>query len=227
MIKKILIKVSGEMLGDVFDEERIYYMAECLQKARETGACIGVVIGAGNIMRGAGASYLHRSKADSAGMLGTVINSIVLQDVLESRYQTPCTVLGAFEIAGMCGKASPAAISQNFEEGRLVIFAGGTGAPYFSTDTAGVLKALEMDAELMVKATKVDGVYDKDPVKYPDAVKYDKLSYIDAISQKLGVMDLTAASLAMENNLPMRVIDLTPENLTGIIKGQNLGTLIS
>ncbi len=226
-IKRILIKTSGEMLGGSFDEDSINFMAKSLKAAYETGADIGVVIGAGNIMRGAGAHYIQRSKADSAGMLGTVINSIVLQDTLENKFDIPSIVLGAFEIDGICRKNSPSLIKESFEQKKIIIFGGGTGAPYFSTDTAGVLKALEMGAELMVKATKVDGVYDKDPKKFSDAKKYAEISYMDTLEQKLGVMDLTAASLAMENHLPIRVVDLKGENLAGIIKGQNLGTLIS
>lgn len=231
MIQRILIKVSGEMLGGSpgqgFDKQALWNMAECLTQAYHTNAHIGVVIGAGNIMRGTSADFLTRSKADSAGMLGTAINSIVLQDILEKDFSIPSIVLGAFSIEGMCHQASPALIQDSFSHNKLIIFAGGTGAPYFSTDTAGVLKALEMNAELMIKATKVDGVYDKDPNKFDDAIKYEQISYIDTLQQQLGVMDLTATSLAMENKLPIRVVNLCKNNLVNIIQGKSVGTLIS
>ncbi len=225
MAKKILIKVSGEMLGQGFDKSAIWTMADQLKKAYQTNAHIGVVIGAGNIMRGASTKFVTRSKADGAGMLGTAINSIVLQDILEKDFSVPSIVLGSFAIEGICPQASPSLIYDSFENKKLIIFAGGTGAPFFSTDTAGVLKALEMNAELMIKATKVDGVYDKDPQKFPDAKKYQHISYMETLNQQLGVMDLTAISLAMENHLPLRVGIL--EDLASIINGENLGTLIS
>ncbi|MGL5956600.1 MAG: uridine monophosphate kinase [Brevinema sp.] len=231
MLKKILIKVSGEMLGgnlgQGFEHSALQSMAESLQKAYQTKAHIGVVIGAGNIIRGIAAQFLTRTKADAAGMLGTAINSIILQDILEKDFSIPSTVLGSFAIEGLFPQASPIMIAECFRQNKLIIFAGGTGAPYFSTDTAGVLKALEMGADLMIKATKVDGVYNKDPKKFPDAVKYDTISYMDTLKQQLEVMDLTATSLAMENKLPIRVVNLCGDNLVSIINGVPIGTLIS
>ncbi len=229
MLKRILIKVSGEMLGGTvgqgFDKSALWTMAEQLKKAYETNAHIGVVIGAGNIMRGASAEFVTRSKADGAGMLGTAINSIVLQDILEKDFSVPNIILGAFSIEGICPQASPSLIQDSFENKKMIIFAGGTGAPFFSTDTAGVLKALEMHADIIIKATKVDGVYDKDPQKFPDAKKYQQISYMETLNQQLGIMDLTAISLAMENNLPICVGNLN--DLTDIISGKPAGTIIS
>ena len=231
MLKRILIKASGEMLGGAqgsgLDHDALLSLAQDLKQAHYTGAQLGVVIGAGNIMRGTSAQYLTRSKADSAGMLGTAINAIALQDILQKECQIDCVVLGAFSIDGMFEKSSPQLLDNYFAQKKVVIFAGGTGAPYFSTDTAGVLKALEMNADIMIKATKVDGVYDKDPHKFADAKKYDKISYQDVLAQQLNIMDLTATSLAMENNLPIRVVDLSGDNLVAIINQKSIGTLVS
>lgn len=231
MYQKILIKLSGEMLaGDLghgLNQKSLLFMAEALKGAYATKAQIGVVIGAGNIMRGATAQYLTRTKADAAGMLGTSINAIALQDVLQKEYQIDAIVLGSFSISGVFDQASPQLLEECFAHRKLVIFAGGTGSPYFSTDTAGVLKALEMQATLMIKATKVDGVYDKDPMEFPDAQKYDQISYQEVLQKRLNIMDLTATSLAMENDLPIRVTNISQQNLIDIIEGKSVGTLVS
>ena len=167
MLKRILIKASGEMLGGTggygLDQDSLLTLAKYLKQAHDTGAQLGIVIGAGNIMRGTSAQYLTRTKADSAGMLGTAINAIVLQDILQQEFQLDCIVLGAFSIDGMFQQSSPQLLDTYFTQKKVVIFAGGTGAPYFSTDTAGVLKALEMNADLMINVTKDDRVYKKDP----------------------------------------------------------------
>ncbi len=231
MLKRILIKASGEMLGGTggygLDQDSLLTLAKYLKQAHDTGAQLGIVIGAGNIMRGTSAQYLTRTKADSAGMLGTAINAIVLQDILQQEFQLDCIVLGAFSIDGMFQQSSLQLLDTYFTQKKVVIFAGGTGAPYFSTDTAGVLKALEMNADLMIKATKVDGVYDKDPHQFPDAKKYDFISYQEILAKKLNVMDFTATSLAMENNLPIRVVNLSGDNLVSIINKKSIGTLVS
>ena len=228
-MKRVLIKVSGEMLlgkDSAIDKNALTEMAHILQKAYHTGTQIAVVIGAGNIIRGGSTDFLLRTKADQAGMLGTAINAIALQDILQRELSVSSVVLGAFPISGMFQQQSPKNISNAFKDHSIIIFAGGTGAPFFSTDTAVVLKALEIKADILIKATKVDGVYDKDPVLYSDAVKYDRISYQDAISQQLKVMDLTALSLAMENRLPIRVTKLSSENIIGIINGKEIGTLV-
>lgn len=231
MDKRILIKVSGEMLGGSLgyglDQEALFTMARDLKSAYDTGTQLGIVIGAGNIMRGSSTQYLSRAKADSIGMLGTAMNSIALQDTLQKDFHMDCVVFGSFNIDGMFFKSSPQLLEESFAKNQLVIFAGGTGAPYFSTDTTGVLKALEINADLMIKATKVDGIYDKDPMKNPDAKKYETISYQEVLIQRLNVMDLTATSLAMQNNLPIRVTNFTGENLVDIINNKSIGTLVS
>lgn len=228
---RILIKLSGEMLSGIqgygLEKEALLSITQDLQQAYQTGTQIGVVIGAGNIMRGASTEFLTRNKADNAGMLGTVINAIALQDTLEKNMGIDSVILGSFGIDGMFPKASPQLIEECFKNNKMILFAGGTGAPYFSTDTTGVLKALEINADLMVKATKVDGIYDKDPIKHKDAKKYHSISYQDVLIQRLNVMDLTAISLAMENNLPLRVVNLSGDNLKAIINGKSIGTLVS
>lgn len=228
-MKRVLIKVSGEMLGEQggIDQDLLTHMASILNQAYKQNIEIAIVIGAGNIMRGTSTKFLDRQHADSAGMLGTAINSIALQNCLEKNFGTASIVLGAFSIDGMFDQATPQNIQQAFEKNQIIIFAGGIGSPFFSTDTAGVLKALEINAELMIKATKVDGVYNKDPKKYPDAAKYDSISYQEVLEKKLHVMDLTAISLAMENNLPIRVTELTEKNLVDILNGKSIGTLVS
>jgi len=229
--KRVLIKVSGESLGGSIgsglEQNSIINMAQSIYDAYSTNIEIAIVIGAGNIIRGHSSQFLSRTKADSAGMLGTAINAIALQDILETHFQIPSIVLGAFCIDSIFMQATPSIIHQAFKDKKIIVFAGGIGVPYFSTDTAGVLKSLEINADLMIKATKVDGVYDKDPHLYPDAQKFNKISYEEVLKQKLQVLDLTATSLAMENQLPIRVTNLSGENLIKIINGESLGTIIS
>lgn len=229
--ERVLIKVSGEALGGSIgvglEQNSITNMAKNIQAAYNTNIEIAIVIGAGNIIRGTSSQFLSRTKADSAGMLGTAINAIALQDTLESVCHIPSIVLGAFSIDSIFMQATPALIERAFKEKKIIVFAGGIGAPFFSTDTAGVLKALEINADLMIKATKVDGVYDQDPHLYPNAQKFDTISFEEVLHQKLQIMDLTATSLAMENKLPIRVTNLSGENLVEILNGVPLGTLIS
>ncbi|MGL4394392.1 MAG: UMP kinase [Brevinema sp.] len=228
-MKRVLIKLSGEMLGEQggIDHNSLMEMASIIKTASQHNVKIGIVIGAGNIMRGSSTKFLDRTRSDSAGMLGTAINAIALQNCLEKDFGVKSRVLGSFAIDGMFDQANPDLVQDLFEKNTIVIFAGGTGAPFFSTDTAGVLKALEIGADLMIKATKVDGVYNKDPKKHSDAVKYDTISYQEVLEKQLHVMDLTAISLAMEQSLPIRVTELTAENITALLSGQSIGTLVS
>ncbi|MGL4388910.1 MAG: uridine monophosphate kinase [Brevinema sp.] len=228
-MKRVLIKLSGEMLGEQggIAHESLMEMSSIMKTASQFDSKIGVVIGAGNIMRGSSTKFLDRVRSDAAGMLGTAINAMALQNCLEKDFGVKSCVLGAFAIDGMFEKASPDIVCDYFKQGYLIIFAGGTGSPFFSTDTAGVLKALEINADLLIKATKVDGVYDKDPKKYADAVKFDQISYQEVLDKNLSVMDLTAISLAMEQSLPIRVTELTEKNITALLKGQSIGTLVS
>lgn len=227
--QKVLIKISGEVLGGQagsgFDEPSLREVCSVLKEAHATGSQISVVCGAGNIMRGAGAGYLGRSRADNAGMLGTAVNILVLEGLL-LEMGVPALACGAFNIEGILPKLSPSQMEEK-GKGHLLLFAGGTGCPYFSTDTAGVLKALETSSQLMIKATKVDGVYSADPKKDPSAKLYQRISYAEVLNKKLGVMDLTAVSLAMENKLPLRVTDIFRKGaVKAIIEGKDIGTLV-
>ncbi len=193
------------------------------------GVETGLVIGAGNIFRGvAGASKgMDRSTADNMGMLATVMNSLALQDALE-RCGVDTRVQSAIPMQSVCEPYIRRRATRHLEKGRTVIFAAGTGNPYFTTDSAGVLRALEIDADLIIKATKVDGVYDKDPVKYSDAVKYDRLTYDMVLKQGLRVMDAAGIALAKEEKKPILVMNMTvPGNVRKAVLGENVGTLIS
>jgi len=192
------------------------------------GVEIGLVIGAGNIFRGvAGASKgMDRSTADNMGMLATVMNSLAMQDALE-RCGVDTRVQSAIPMQSVCEPYIRRRATRHLEKGRTVIFAAGTGNPYFTTDSAGVLRALEIDADLIIKATKVDGVYDKDPVKYSDAVKYDTLTYDTVLKQGLRVMDAAGIALAKEDNKPILVMNMAVAgNITKAVSGENVGTLI-
>lgn len=232
MYNRVLIKISGEILGDAagtcLAAENMHSVCAQLKTVSKSGVQAGVVIGAGNVMRGATAQFLDRVRADSIGMLGTVVNALALQNVLFRDFQVQSVICGSFPIEGMVSKLNPDQIEDAFSKNKLILFAGGTGAPFFSTDTAGVLKALEINAQLMIKATKVDGVYDKDPLKFADAKRYETISYEEVLEKKLNVMDWTATSLAMEHKLPIRVTDIFQEGqLNAIVSGQSFGTLVS
>ncbi|MGL5722078.1 MAG: uridine monophosphate kinase [Brevinema sp.] len=231
MIKyqRVLIKISGEVLGGSkgagFDEVAVQHVCEVLKEAHELGCQVSVVCGAGNIMRGAGSQWLDRFPADQAGMLGTAVNTLVLQNTLQ-RMGIAASVCGAFAVEGMIPKLTPTQINETLKT-HVLLFAGGTGAPFFSTDTTGVLKALETSSDLMIKATKVDGVYSCDPHKDKNAKFFANICYSEVLEKNLKVMDLPAISLAMENKLPIRVTDIFQKGaVTAIIKGQDIGTLI-
>jgi uridylate kinase len=229
---RILLKLSGEALmgdGDYgIDPATIRRIAGEVHQLSDAGVEVGLVIGGGNIFRGAGLAQggMDRVTGDQMGMLSTVINSLAMQDALE-KLGSPCRVMSALKINQVCEDYIRRRAIRHLEKGRVVIFAAGTGNPFFTTDSAASLRAIEIGAEIMLKATKVDGVYSADPVHNPDAVRYEKLSYDEAIARKLGVMDATALVLCRDQGMPVRVFDLlAPGNLQQIISGGDVGTLV-
>ena len=230
--KRILLKISGEALageqGFGINTDVLDTICTQIKEVHDLGLEIGLVVGGGNIWRGLSGSRkgMDRSQADYMGMLATVINSLALQDCLESK-GIPTRVQTAIEMREVAAPYIRRRAVRHLERGRIVIFGAGTGNPYFSTDTTAALRAAEIGAEIIFKATKVDGVYDKDPMKFEDAKKYDSLSYIDVIKNGLGVMDSTATTLCMDNHIPILVFDL---NNTGNIKravmGEPIGTIV-
>lgn len=229
---RVLIKLGGEALagpdGFGIDPAEAEVLAEKVKRVKDLNVQVALVIGAGNLWRGRqGLDHgMERTTADHMGMLATVMNALALQDALErkgvvTRVQTAITMQAIAE-PYIRGRAI-----RHLEKGRVVIMGAGTGNPYFTTDTAAALRAMEIDAEVMIKATKVDGVYDGDPKKDPNAKRYDRLTFLDALNQRLGVMDATAITLCMDHDLPILVLDLwQPEALERVVMGQNVGTLI-
>ena len=227
--KRILLKLSGEALmgEDAFgiNRQTIEQIVSEIAQVSRMGVEIGVVIGGGNIFRG-GSAGMDRAHADYMGMLATVINSLALQDALESR-GSHTRVLSAIEMERLAEPYIRRRAIRHLEKGRLVIFAAGTGNPYFTTDTAASLRAMEIGAEIVMKATRVDGVYDKDPHKFKDARMYRRLSYLDVLNQNLAVMDSTAISLCRDNHLPILVFNMTkPGNIRRVVLGEALGTMV-
>lgn len=230
--QRILLKLSGEALagkqGTGINTAVIQQIARDVAEVHRTGIQIGLVIGGGNIFRGVAASAegMDRASSDYMGMLATMINSLALQDALEKE-GVPTRVQSAIAMAEIAEPYIRRKAIRHLEKGRIVIFGAGTGNPYFTTDTAASLRAMEINAQVLMKATKVDGIYDKDPVKHADAVKYDKISYIDVLNKGLQVMDSTAISLCMDNKLPILTFDLTKEgNIMKVVKGEQVGTLV-
>ena len=231
--KRILLKLSGEaLMGEDSFGINTDVLAEISAEIKdiiELGVEVGIVIGAGNIFRGVkGASQgMDRTAADNMGMIATVINSIALQDALE-RSGVATRVMSAIPMRLVCEPYIRRRATRHLEKGRAVIFAAGTGNPYFTTDSAGVLRALEIDADVIIKATKVDGVYDKDPMQYDDAVKYETLTYDEVLSRNLRVMDAAGIALAKEDKKPILVLNMTRSgNIHRAICGEDVGTLIS
>lgn len=231
--RRILLKLSGEALsgpqGFGIDPRRALEMAEGVRAVREMGVDVALVIGAGNLWRGREglASGMDRATADYMGMLATVMNSLAMMDALES-LNVMTRVQTAIEMRTVAEPYIRRRAIRHLEKGLVVIFGAGTGNPYFSTDTAAALRAMEIEANVLIKATKVDGVYDSDPHKNPNAVKFDHLTYIDAINKHLGVMDSTAITLCMENKLPILVLNLgDPTALRKALLGEPVGTLVS
>lgn len=230
--KRILLKLSGEALagdqGFGINSNVIQEIASGVAAAHETGVEMGIVIGGGNIFRGVAASAngMDRASSDYMGMLATCINALALQDALEKK-GVFTRVQSAIEMAEIAEPYIRRRAIRHLEKKRVVIFAAGTGNPYFTTDTAAALRAMEIDAEVIMKATKVDGVYDKDPKKFPDAVKFDEIRYIDVLNRRLEVMDSTAISLCMDNSLPILTFNLKdPGNILRAIRGETIGTLV-
>jgi uridylate kinase len=230
--KRILLKLSGEALvGD--DEygispEVIGSIAREVADVRALGVEVAIVIGGGNIFRGVAASSkgMDRASADYMGMLATVINALALQDALENK-GVDTRVQSAIEIHEIAEPYIRRRATRHLEKGRVVIFAAGTGNPYFTTDTAAALRAMEVNADVIMKATKVDGIYDADPVKVATALKFDELTYIDVLKKSLKVMDSAAISLCMDNNLPIIVFNLKQKgNVVKVVKGEKIGSIV-
>jgi uridylate kinase len=231
--RRVLIKLSGEaLMGDAaygISPDVIRRIASEMNELTESGVEVAIVIGGGNIFRGAGlaAAGIDRVTGDHMGMLATVINSLAMQDALE-RLGVIARVMSAISINEICEDYIRRKAVRHLEKGRVVIFAAGTGNPFFTTDSAASLRAIEINAELLIKATKVDGVYSADPVTEKTARRYDELSYDEVLEQKLGVMDATAIVLCRENNMPLRVLDMTqPGSMMRAVQGLNEGTLIT
>ncbi len=231
--KRILLKLSGEaLMGDDNYGINTGVLADISEEIKiitSLGVEVGVVIGAGNIFRGVkGASQgMDRTTADNMGMLATVINSLALQDALE-RTGVATRVLSAIPMRLVCEPYIRRRATRHLEKGRVVIFAAGTGNPYFTTDSAGVLRALEIDADIIIKATKVDGVYDKDPMEHADAVKYDTLSYHEVLTKGLRVMDAAGIAIAKEDGKPIMILNMTtPGNIRRAVCGESVGSIIT
>ena len=230
--KRILLKLSGEALagksGFGIDVDEAETLAKRIKEVYDTGLEVAVVIGAGNLWRGKQGldRGMDRSTADYMGMLATVMNAMALMDALE-REGVITRVMSAIEMRAIAEPYIRRRATRHLEKGRVVIFGAGTGNPFFSTDTAAALRATEIDADVVIKATKVDGVYDSDPKKNPDAKKFDELTYIDVINRRLAVMDSTAITHCMENRIPILVVNLwDPHALLSALRGDAVGTLV-
>lgn len=231
--RRLLLKLSGEALGDAqsngIDGARVGDMADQIGEVRQLGIELVIVIGGGNIFRGVSGSEkgIERATADYMGMLATVINALALQDALERR-GVPTRVQSAINMTQIAEPFIRRRAVRHLEKGRVVIFAAGTGNPYFSTDTAAALRANEMGVEVILKATKVDGIYDSDPKKNAKAKRFSRITYLEALQQQLKVMDSTAFSLCMDNKMPIIVFDLfKPHNLKRVVQGEEVGTLVT
>ena len=228
--KRILLKLSGEALaGDKhtgFDEATVLEIARQVKAVHDDGAEIGVVIGGGNFWRGRTSGKMDRTRADHMGMLATTINSLALCDALE-QLGADVRVQTAIEMRQIAEPYIRNKAIRHFQKGRIVIFGCGTGSPFFSTDTAAALRAVEINADVLLKATNVDGVYDKDPNKFDDAVKFDNVTFKEVLAKDIKVMDSTAFSLCKDNDLSILVFDLTdPENIVKAVSGEAIGTLV-
>lgn len=230
--KRILLKLSGEaLMGDLdfgIDAKITQRLAGEIADLSRSGLEIAIVVGGGNIFRGEGLaqSGIDRVTGDHMGMLATVMNALSMQDAIEKQ-GVLCRVMSGLQIKEVCEDYIRRRAVRHLEKGRVVIFAAGTGNPFFTTDSAASLRASEINADLMLKATKVDGVYDSDPKKNPNAVKYHRVTYDDALAQKLGVMDATAIVMCRDNNIPLRVIDIFGDgDLVRAAHGEDVGTLV-
>lgn len=229
--KRILLKLSGEVLSGSqhhgIDFNRTLEIAREIKECVEEGYEIGIVVGGGNFWRGKSNEYMDRATSDYIGMLGTVMNSLALGDAFK-QINVPVRVQTGVEMRQIAEFYIKDRAIRHLEKGRVVIFGCGTGSPFFSTDTASALRAAEINADILIKATKVDGVYNKDPKKYKDSIKYNEIKYIDVLNKKLNVMDSTAISLCMEENIPIMVFNIEEKgNLKKAIIDKSIGTIIN
>lgn len=228
--KRILLKLSGEVLagegGKGIDFDTVKPICEVIKECADLGVQIGIVVGGGNFWRGRSSGTMDRTRADQMGMLATVINCLALQEALIQE-GNDAVVMTALDIQRVARSFNKDEAVRLLEAGRVVIFGGGTGNPFFSTDSGAALRACEIEADIFFKATNVDGVYDKDPNKFADAVKYDTLTYDEILEKHLGVMDNTAAALAGNSRLPVLVFNLNdPANIKKAVLGENIGTIV-
>ena len=228
---RVLLKLSGEVLAGSqafgIDPYLTQSIAKKIKLIHDKGVQLGIVIGGGNIFRGmsVAAKGMNRVTADYMGMLATIMNSVALQSELE-KIQCDTRVMSALSITQLAEPYIKRRASRHLEKGRIVIFAGGTGNPYFTTDTAAVLRGIETDVDIIIKATKVDGIYSTDPLKDQNAVKYDELSFKDVIDKELKIMDMTAFTLCKENNLPIAVMSINDNSLIDFIDNKKIGTIV-
>lgn len=227
---RILLKLSGEVLagehGHGFDFNTINAVCAAVRDLTENGVQVGLVVGGGNFWRGRSGGNMDRTRADHIGMLATMMNSLALADSLE-QLGVPVRVQSAIEMHQIAETYIRNRAVRHLEKGRVVVFGSGTGNPFFSTDTCAALRAAEIKADIILKATNVDGVFDKDPNKFPDAVKYDVVTHTEVLKKNLKVMDATAASLCRDNNIPILVFNLSdPHNIVRAVMGENVGTIV-
>lgn len=232
LYKRVLLKLSGEaLMGEGrygIDPEVTERLARQVKQLHDDGVQVGIVVGGGNIFRGLAGSAkgMDRAQADYMGMLATVMNALALQDAFE-RLDAPCRVMSAIQMNEVCEPYIRRRAINHLQKGDIVIFAAGSGNPYFTTDTAAALRACEIGAECLLKATKVDGVYDKDPVSNPDAVRFDRITYHEVLVRGLQVMDSTAAALCQDNRMPIIVLNIEGEdNIKKALKGEPVGTVV-
>ena len=228
--KRVLIKLSGEALagekGFGLDYPTVTEICKNIKDAYDLGAEIAIVVGGGNFWRGRSSGEMERTRADHIGMLATVMNALSVADALENM-GVEVRVQAALQMQQVAEPYIRNKATRHLEKGRIVIFACGTGNPFFSTDTAAALRAAEINADIIFKATMVDGVYDKDPKKYPDAVKYDTLTFTQVLNDQLNVMDMTAATMCRDNKLPILVFDMSDGNIVKAVQGESIGTLVT
>lgn len=227
--KRLILKISGELLKDestLFNLSVYDYIAQQIKIVHKLGACIGIVIGGGNILRGRDVRWLDRVDADICGMLATIINGITLHSKI-CALNVPVRLCSGIQIQGVVDRCNPLNDRETFDNGTVLIFVGGTGNPLFTTDTAAALRAVEFKADVVIKATKVDGVYSADPVKVKDAIRYTTVSYEEAIQKGLRIMDLAAFNTCKEANIPIYVYDLKKHPLARVISAGDIGTLVT
>ena len=230
MKRRVLLKLSGEALAGEkhtgFDEPTVTKVAKQVKTLVDQGIEVGIVIGGGNFWRGRSSENIDRTKADQIGMLATVMNALALQDAFEHN-DVPCRVMSAIQMNEICEPYIRRRAINHLSKGNVVIFAAGSGNPYFTTDTAAALRACEIGAEILIKATKVDGIYDKDPVKCADAVRFDKITYHEVLVRGLQVMDSTATALCQDNRMPILVLNIDGEDtVKRALAGEPVGTLV-